>query len=68
VERVAARGIVGGYPCGGTGEPCVPPGNRAYFRPNNTATRGQMSKIAANAFYPNCQTPQNGQLPQAPQK
>jgi hypothetical protein len=68
VERVAARGIVGGYPCGGAGEPCVAPGNRAYFRPNNTATRGQMSKIAANAFYPNCQTPASGQLPQAPQK
>ena len=57
VERVASRGIVGGYPCGGPGEPCSPPGNRPYFRPANNATRGQMSKIAAQAFYPNCQTP-----------
>jgi hypothetical protein len=57
VERVAGRGIVGGYPCGGPGEPCIAPGNRAYFRPANNATRGQMSKIAANAFFPNCATP-----------
>jgi hypothetical protein len=54
VERVASRGIVNGYPCGGPGEPCQPPTNRPYFRPNNPATRGQMSKIAANAFFPGC--------------
>ncbi len=58
IERVASRGIVNGYPCGGAFEPCVPPTNRPYFRPNNNATRGQMAKIAANAFYPNCSTPQ----------
>jgi hypothetical protein len=57
VERVASRGIVGGYPCGGAGEPCIAPGNRSYFRPSNNATRGQMSKIAAGAFFPNCPTP-----------
>ncbi len=57
VERVATRGIVGGYPCGGAFEPCIAPGNRPYFRPNNNATRGQMAKIAAAAFFPNCQTP-----------
>ncbi len=57
VERVAVRGIIGGYPCGGAEEPCLPPANRPYFRPNNPATRGQISKIAANAFFPNCQTP-----------
>ncbi len=57
VERGAGRGIIGGYPCGGANEPCLPPGNRPYFRPNNPATRGQLSKIAANAFFPNCQTP-----------
>jgi hypothetical protein len=56
VERVASRGIVGGYPCGGAGEPCVPPTNRPYFRPNNAATRGQMSKIATGSFFPNCST------------
>jgi hypothetical protein len=60
IEWVASRGIVGGYPCGGLNEPCVAPGNRPYFRPNSNATRGQMSKIAAAAFYPNCQTPAVG--------
>jgi hypothetical protein len=57
IERMAARGIISGYPCGGVGEPCLPPGNRPYFRPNTTATLGQLSKIAANTFYPACQTP-----------
>ncbi len=56
-ERVASHGVVGGYPCGGAGEPCVAPANRGYFRPANNATRGQLSKIAAAAFFPNCQTP-----------
>ncbi len=58
IERMASRGIISGYPCGGVGEPCVAPTNRPYFRPNNSATRGQMSKIAASAFFPNCSTPQ----------
>jgi hypothetical protein len=57
VERLAGRGIIGGYPCGGPFEPCVAPDNRPYFRPINSATRGQMSNIAANAFFPNCATP-----------
>jgi hypothetical protein len=49
VGRLASRGYIGGYPCGGAGEPCVPPANLPYFRPNNQATRGQISKIDANA-------------------
>jgi hypothetical protein len=57
VERIAGRGIVNGYPCGSLGEPCIGPTNRPYFRPNTTATRGQMAKIAANTFFPGCQTP-----------
>jgi hypothetical protein len=57
IERLASRSIMGGYPCGGAGEPCVPPGNLPYFRPNNNATRGQTSKIVANTFFPDCQTP-----------
>ena len=57
VERMAARSIISGYPCGGPGEPCVAPTNRPYFRPNNTVTRGQASKMVASAFFPNCQTP-----------
>lgn len=36
IERMARRGIIGGYSDG-------------TFRPNNTATRGQISKIVSNA-------------------
>ena len=43
VRCLGCRGIVGGYPCGGPGEPC--PG--AYYRPGNNVTRGQTSKIVA---------------------
>ncbi len=57
IERLTALGVMSGYPCGGVGEPCVPPGNRPYFRPFAQITRGQTSKIVANTFYPNCQTP-----------
>ena len=57
IERMASRGIIAGYLCGGPFEPCVAPDNRSYFRPNNNATRAQLAKIAANTFYPNCQTP-----------
>ena len=49
IGRLATRGYISGYPCGGTGEQCVPPGNLPYFRPNNNATRGQIAKIDANA-------------------
>jgi hypothetical protein len=52
-ERAYLHGVVGGYtsspPCT-TGVPC--------FLPTNNVTRGQTSKFIANAFYPNCQTPQ----------
>jgi N-acetylneuraminic acid mutarotase len=57
IERLASRGIMGGYPCGSPGDPCVAPDNRPYFRPNNNATRGQVSKIVSGAFYPNCEPP-----------
>jgi hypothetical protein len=53
IERLASRGVMGGYPCGGSGEPCGA-GNRAYFRPQNNATRGQVAKIVSNSFFPNC--------------
>ena len=49
VERLVSRGVMNGYPCGGPGEPCMAPGNLPYFRPNNNATRGQISKIVAIA-------------------
>jgi hypothetical protein len=45
VERMFARGIITGYPCGSPTEPCVPPQNRPYFRPNASVTRGQTAKI-----------------------
>jgi hypothetical protein len=54
IERLASRGIMSGYPCGGTGEPCGT-GDKPYFRPNNNATRGQTSKIVANTFFPTCE-------------
>ncbi len=52
--RLVSRSIMSGYPCGGTGEPCVPPANLPYFRPSRNATRGQTSKIVGNTFFPNC--------------
>jgi hypothetical protein len=56
IERLASRQIIGGYPCGGPGEPCDPQ-NRPYFRPGVGVTRGQGAKIVANTFFPNCYTP-----------
>ncbi|HYP21189.1 MAG TPA: S-layer homology domain-containing protein, partial [Chloroflexia bacterium] len=48
VQRLNHRGVIDGSRCGGAGEPCNA-GNRPYFRPNNNATRGQISKIVAIA-------------------
>ncbi len=48
IGRLASRGYIGGYPCGGPGEPCHA-GNLPYFSPNANATRGQISKIVSNA-------------------
>jgi hypothetical protein len=48
IWRLSDRGLINGYPCGGTGEPCGP-NNLPYFRPGNNVTRGQFAKIAANA-------------------
>jgi hypothetical protein len=53
-QQLANLGVMSGYPCGGEGEPCIPPEERAYFRPNNQATRGQVSKIVSNTFFPAC--------------
>jgi hypothetical protein len=50
IERLTSRGYMTGYPCTpGSLEPCVPPTNRPYFRPQANATRGQTAKIVANA-------------------
>ena len=56
VMRLTDLGAMSGYPCGGEGEPCDDQ-NRPYFRPFNNVTRGQASKIVANSFYANCETP-----------
>lgn len=47
INALASRSYMGGYPCGGAGEPCGA-GNRPYFRPGNSVTRGQLSKIVSN--------------------
>ncbi|HKP51217.1 MAG TPA: S-layer homology domain-containing protein [Chloroflexia bacterium] len=57
IMRLTSLGVMSGYPCGSEGEPCDD-ANRPYFRPFNNVTRGQASKIVANTFFPNCQTPQ----------
>jgi hypothetical protein len=56
IQRLAGRGVISGYPCGGEGEPCGTE-NRSYFRPNSNATRGQTAKIVSNTFFPACNTP-----------
>jgi hypothetical protein len=50
IERLAAHGIVSGYPCGGPGEPCIAPQNRPYFRAAANVSRGQLTKITSEAF------------------
>ncbi|MEO8285584.1 MAG: hypothetical protein ABI670_04055 [Chloroflexota bacterium] len=49
VDTIFKDGIVGGYPCGGPGEPCGP-GSLPYYRPGATVTRGQMAKIIGGAL------------------
>jgi len=44
IETAAALGIVGGYGCGGAGEPCDAQ-QRRYFRPQAAVSRGQVAKI-----------------------
>jgi hypothetical protein len=56
IMRLTELNVMSGYECGGAGEPCDEE-NRPYFRPFNNVTRGQASKIVANTFYPNCETP-----------
>jgi hypothetical protein len=58
VERLLINrpGVMNGYPCSAPAEPCDDQ-NRPYFRPSNTLTRGQTSKIVANTFFPGCDTP-----------
>jgi hypothetical protein len=46
---MACRSYVSGYPCGGPNEPCQPPDDPPYFRPNNSVTRSQLLKMVVNA-------------------
>ena len=46
VETAASLDVIGGYACGGVGEPCDAE-NRPYFRPGNFITRGQLAKVIA---------------------
>jgi len=48
IEIAAANHVVGGYACGGPGEPCDG-ANRPYFRPYADVTRGQLAKIVVIA-------------------
>jgi hypothetical protein len=48
IETLFSRGAIGGYPCGGLGEPCDPQ-NRPYFRPNADITRAQLAKVVVLA-------------------
>jgi hypothetical protein len=48
VETAAARGILGGYACGGPGEPCDA-SRRSYYRPGVSVTRGQIAKMVVLA-------------------
>jgi hypothetical protein len=47
INRLSMRGLLGGYACGGPGEPCGQ-GNLPYFRPYASVSRGQIAKIVSN--------------------
>src|SRR4051794_32243745 len=48
VEAAAHQGIMNGYQCGAATEPCVPPGNKRYFRPDAAIIRAQLAQAIAN--------------------
>jgi hypothetical protein len=52
IEQVYGRGIMTGYACSerNASTPCVPPGNRAYFRPDAPTTNGQVARAIATAL------------------
>lgn len=56
INRLANRGVISGYVCGGAGEPCNGQ-NMPYFRPSDLVTRGQTTKIVASTFFPICPLP-----------
>ena len=64
IETAAAQGIVSGYTCGGSNpqtgasEPCDS-AHRPYFRPSNSVTRGQLTKIVVRGAGWSLITPPN---------
>lgn len=57
IERLSSRHIIDGYDAAsGRCSAHNPPYAAPCFLYNDFTTRGQMAKIAANAFFPNCQT------------
>jgi hypothetical protein len=56
INRLANRNYVTGHPCDphGLARPCRAPANLPYFLPNAVVTRGQISKITSNTFFPGC--------------
>ena len=49
LHNLTLQGIVSGYTCGGSGEPCIPPANLPYYRPGAPVTRLQMTKFIDGA-------------------
>lgn len=49
VETAASHGVISGYVCGGTGEPCDSQ-KRSYLRPGGKVTRGQFTKMVVSGF------------------
>ncbi|HUS17572.1 MAG TPA: hypothetical protein VM536_21460 [Chloroflexia bacterium] len=49
VKAAVSHGITSGYSCGGPGEPCDGQ-DRPYFRPGDTAIRGEIAKIVDGAL------------------
>ena len=65
VERLVMHKVMSGYACDNNtpGLECVGPVNLPYFKVGSNATRGQISKMVANTFFPNCQTQTQAQTP-----
>ena len=57
VERLVLHKVMSGYTCDNADLMCVAPGNLPYFKIGDKATRGQISKMVANTFFPACQVP-----------
>ncbi len=53
VETAYNHDVISGYDCEAPGEPCDPQ-NRPYFRPTDDISRGQVSKMEALTFFPDC--------------